>query len=350
MNEPATPFNIPSVNQWKKFFTNKGLKDVLINKYIEYVQVLNSNKLPIIFEFKHLSALLGRKTNYLASVINSTNSHYRSFEIPKRSGGKRVIVSPYPALLECQYWILENILENLSVYHTAHGYVKGKSIVTNAYRHLNQEMFLKIDIKDFYPSINISRVIKLFQYYGYNQRVSFYLASLCTLNNELPQGAPTSPTISNLVVFKLDKRLDYFAKKFDLIYTRYADDIVFTGKKITVKHYDYVKDIIKDEGFILNDDKTILQQKKRKRIVTGISISSGSLKIPRNYKRKLRQELYYINEYGFYSHISKLKIRDPNYLDSLIGKVNFWIHVEGDDEEAIEYLEMLKGIRTSFNL
>ncbi|WP_330443035.1 reverse transcriptase family protein [Flavobacterium sp. C4GT6] len=341
----SKPLN--TTNEWKLFFKKKGVSNDVIEKYLEYIYPLLSNKVPIIFEFDHLSLLLGRQIDYLASVINSPDNHYTSFNLLKRTGGSREITIPYPALLEMQYWIYNNILKKISIDSSAHGFAKKKSIITNAKVHIGQEEILKLDLKDFFPSININRIIHIFKSLGYSNHISFYLASICSYNKSLPQGSPTSPQISNIVAKKLDKRLISLSKKLNLKYTRYADDLTFSGKHISVKTIEYITEIIIDEGFEVNKHKTRLYKKPGKRIITGVSVKKDSINIPSTYKRNLKQELYYIFKYGYESHISKKKIKKYNYLLSLIGKVNYWLSIEPDNHYAINAKIELEKIYSS---
>ena len=300
-----------------------------------------TSRFPIIFDFYHLSSLLGRTPAYLASVINGTIHHYREFQIPKRKGGKRTINAPYPALLECQQWINNEILRRIHVHRTSHGFCRKRSIVSNASQHLNQACLLKMDLKDFFPSINIRRVICVFQKVGYPKNIAVYLARLCCLNDCLPQGAATSPSISNIVCHRLDSRLFSLARGWELRYTRYADDLAFSGKRISMRFLEAVTAVISDEGFEVNRKKTRLCRSNGRRIVTGLSVSGSQLSVPRQYKRKLRQEIYYIQKYGMQSHSAKRKITNPFYLDSLHGKLIFWNWVEPNNrfvESALEWI------------
>lgn len=327
------------ITYWRDNFENSGLKPELIETYVEYITPIVDNGVPIIFDFNHLCLLLGRTPAYLASVVNSNQNHYREFKMPKRSGGERTILAPYPALLECQYWIYNNILKTIKIHPAAQGFTFKKSILTNATIHLNQNHFLKIDLQDFFPSIKINRIIALFKSLGYNHRVSFYLASICCYNDELPQGAPTSPIISNIISKALDTRLLAFAKKYDLKYTRYADDLAFSGNNIPAKFIEYISKIIESCGFIVNSKKTFLQQSKGKRILTGISIADKKMLVPKNYKRKLKQEIHYITKHGLLSHMLKRKIKNPHYVLTIIGKLRFWLSVEPENEFVIETLK-----------
>ena len=328
-------------NHWKRSFEKSGLKPELIEEYLAYIKPLLRKDLPIIFDFNHLCLLLGKNPAYLASVINSNNNHYREFYIPKRSGGVRKITAPYPTLLECQTWIYENILKKIQIHSSAYGFTFNKSIISNAKIHVAQNHFLKIDLKDFFPSIKINQVITVFKSLGYTHKVSFYLASICCYGNELPQGASTSPVLSNIVAKTLDNRLMRYAKKFNLRYTRYADDLAFSGDSIPVKHIDYITNIINSCGFEVNEKKTILNQDKHKRIVTGISIAEDKIKIPREYKRKLKLEIHCIRKHGIATHIIKNKIKNIDYLQSIIGKIYFWLSVEPNNNFASQALNDL---------
>lgn len=330
--------------EWRSFFLSKGIfDDDVIGGFLSYIDTLNRNKMPIIFDFDHLCLLLGRSPEYMASAINASEKHWRSFRLPKRSGGYREISVPYPALLEIQRWIYRNILIKIPISPYCHGFVRKKSILTNTKWHVGKSELLKVDLKDFFPSIGINRVIHLFRRQGYNPKVSFYLAALCCLKGKLPQGAPTSPYISNLVGRPLDYRMKCLAKSKSLNYTRYADDIAFSGEKIEKSLIGTVCRIIEDEGFRINEEKIRLYKGQNRKIVTGICISER-LSLPREYKRTLRQEIYYIRKYGLISHIEKRKIKRTNYCESLLGKFNYWLYVEPDNSYAHTQREYIKSL------
>lgn len=338
------------IEKWNDFFIRKGIDKTLREKYIDYIKVLVKNNVPIIFDFNHLRLLMGRSDLYFASVINSPENHYRSFKLKKRSGGFREILAPYPALLEMQYWIYGNILKKIPISSYCHGFACKKSIITNARIHLNQKELLKLDLKDFFPSIKINRIIYVFKSLGYTNQVAFYLASLCSYEWALPQGAPTSPYLSNIIAKQLDKRLIGLSQRYNLRYTRYADDLTFSGDSIPTKLLEYINEIVNSEGFTINLDKTRLYKKGGKRIVTGISVIGNELKLPKDYKRNLRQELHFIIKYGYESHIKKKKIRKVNYLDTLLGKVNFWLSIEPSNKFALNARSQLLEIHKKHNL
>ena len=330
--------------EWRKYFTNRCIPKDIQDEYLLYIKNLQKQNIPVIFEIEHFALLLGIEIPILNRMIFGTKSFYRTFEIPKRKNGKRTIDAPYPSILYVQQWILKNILKDIPVDDSAHAYMKKKSILTNVTPHLNNKVLLKIDLKDFFPNIEKNRIIAIFLKLGYTQNVSFALASLCTLNNSLPQGAPTSPTLSNIIAYRLDRRLSALCEMNDMVYTRYADDMVITSKYISLKTKNLIIDIIEDCNFIVNQDKTYLSTNQNKRIITGISIQDGTTKIPRKLKREIKQEMYYLNKYGFYSHINKRKITNPFYLEKIRGQILFWNFVEADSEIAKEMLDDINTI------
>ena len=334
-----------SPKEWKKFYESRGLDESKTKIYVKYVNRLAEHELPVIFEFEHLTKLLGIEPKYLSSMINSPENFYRSFVIPKRSGGNREINSPYPSLLHCQSWIYKNILLKLPISNSAHGFVPLKSIFTNATQHLGKKAFLKMDLQNFFPSIPINWVINLFKSHGYPPNVSFYLAALCSYDGKLSQGAATSPYLSNILLRGLDIRLENLCNSYNLTYTRYADDMAFSGDYIPHKFISIVETIINNYKLSVNKNKTRLQCKyKGRRILTGLSIRSNEIKLPKNYKRKLKQELYFVEKYGVLSHLSRLKIRNPNYLESLAGKVQFWLMAEPNSKHANNANILIKNL------
>ena len=320
--------------KWESFYKQKGIPEPIYQVYLEYARPLFEKDLPVIFDFEHLVALLGLNRKFVAAVVNHPESFYREFEIPKRSGGKRNILAPYPSLKYVQAWIADNILSHIKISGCAHGFVPQRSILTNVKLHLSNDYLLKLDLKDFFPSIPIKYVINVFKSQGYSFRVSSYLATICCYDGYLPQGAPTSPALSNIIAHHMDNRLKKLARKTGNKYTRYADDLAFSGKKISFKLVDIIKHIIEDCGFQLNESKIRLYNNNGSKILTGISLSNGTPSLPREYKRNLKQELYYIQKYGFIAHVQRSRIRNPRYLESLLGKVNYWLMVEPENEFA----------------
>lgn len=178
---------------WFDFFEQNNIPPDQKNVFLAYIERLLKNNTPIIFEFNHLARLLGFDTKTLANITNCTEKSYRTFSIPKRRGGSRTIASPYPALSHCQRWLYENVLKNIDQGKHSYAYCSGRSIIDNAALHLNSEELLKVDIINFFGSIELKRVIAIFKSLGYTNSLSFHLASICCYKGVLPQGACTKP-------------------------------------------------------------------------------------------------------------------------------------------------------------
>jgi len=220
--------------------------------------------------------------------------------------------------------------------------VKKRSVVDNARSHLGKKCLLKMDIKDFFPSITLRRVITIFLILGYPHKISYILAKVCCKNGCLPQGSPTSPCISNIVAKRLDKRLCSISLKYNSTYTRYADDLAFSGDYIPHRFIGFIEEILSGAGFSANTKKTKLIIDKGKKIVTGISISNNKLTIPRKTKRYLRKEAYFILRNGLHFHSERVNYRDPIYLERLIGKYSFWHYVEPENNYVSETINKLR--------
>lgn len=333
-----------AIRKWQEFYANLGISEDVAAEHLAYAAPLIQKQIPPIFEFYHLASLLGRTPFHLASLINATNKHYRIFSIPKRAGGRRYISAPYPSLLECQRWILVNILQKLSVHEAAHGFVRKRSIVSNAKEHVGQQDLLKLDITDFFPSISEPRVIALFRSLGYTKQVSFYLGRICCQNGVLPQGAATSPYISNIIAYRLDSRLAGLSKKLGIKYTRYADDLTFSGGEIVPSTIVSIRKVVESEGFFLNDGKVKLFCGRGKKVVTGIDVSGESPRVSRSFRRKISQEIYYCWRYGVQSHVSKKKVLHPFYIEQMKGKLAFWQAVEPESEQLSKLKDRLMDI------
>lgn len=327
--------NKNDIHSWLAFFQDRGLSHDLVNKYIPYISKLQKNNIPIIFEKQHLSHLIGIQERTLDKIIISPSKFYREFSIPKKQGGMRDIKSPYPSLLMCQKWIYKNILLKDSLHPNCHGFTPSKSIFTNANLHTNKKCILKMDLKNFFPSIPMGWIINYFMKIGYTHNVSFSLASICCYDRHLAQGAATSPYLSNLLLKKFDARIEALCIKYNITYSRYADDLTFSGEYIPHSFASIVEGIIENYGLTPNKEKTRLLINANQKIVTGISVSGEKIALPRKYKRKLKNEIHFIITYGYVSHINNLKIKDPNYLLSLLGKVNFWLQVEPNNPLAL---------------
>jgi len=322
-----------------------GFDHAYIVRCLAYARPLYDSCLPIIFNKDHLSLLVGYKLSYLIGAAQRTTSYYRIFSITKRSGGQRQISEPLPSLKEIQRWILDNILYRLPPSRFAKGFVPKRSIRENARFHRNQEKVLSLDLKDFFTSIRVNRVYLFFHSLGYSRPLSRLLTHLCTLDGSLPQGAPTSPALSNLINVQLDKRLGGFALKHNLRYTRYADDITFSGDLHAGRIIRFVQKVVGEDEMRLNEKKIRLMERHQRQEVTGITVNQ-KLQASRETRRRLRQAIYYIDKYGIDSHLNFTQNMRANYIKHLMGIANFILFVNPNDAEAKNALNILRRVQT----
>lgn len=336
--------NNATFQQWRKYYENFPMADDVRAALLNYVGNLLSHKACVIFDSEHLAKLLYIENESLFAIINKPNAFYRSFEIRKKSGGTREICAPYKSLKTIQQWINVYVLKNQYVHGCVHGFRQHRSIVTNAKTHVENYSLLKLDLKDFFPSIKISRVVQVFKNIGYTKNVSWLLATICCLDEELPQGAPTSPMLSNIVARHMDKRLYRLAKSFGYRYSRYADDISFSGDHIPVAFIKYATDIIEECGFAVNYKKVRLYHEKDNKILTGVALKGGVMKLPREKRRAYEQEIYYALKYGVNTRIKGGYKNYSTYILSLLGKANFWLLLEPENEFVKEAIPRLKDL------
>lgn len=184
------------------------------------------------------------------------------------------------------------------------GFVAERSIRSNAKRHLAKRYILKADIKNFFGSITFDQVATAFKRLGCRDPVAEVLAGVCTLNGTLPQGTATSPILSNIVCVDMDDQLCSLGRQFNTTYSRYADDVTFSGDSLPSK--DMIEAIFNRFGFQMHPDKFYMAKRGRAQFVTGLSVFDNKQpRVPKRMKRNLRQELYYIKKFGMVEHIKR---------------------------------------------
>ena len=264
---------------------------------------------------------------------------YKEFEIPKRTGGTRRITAPVGKLKDIQ----KCIAIILSPYYLApdcvHGFVEGRSVATNASKHIERNYVLNIDLKDFFPTITYTRVMKALMELGFNEEVSDTIARLCTipswdkssqmLRNALPQGSPASPLLSNIVCTSLDQRLMALAKRFGLTYSRYADDITFSSNhSVYAKDSAFLQeleDIVNSSGFKINEKKTRLQKKGSRQEVTGLIVGK-KINTYRQFTKNLRAAVFHAETNGC----------TPGELNNIMGRISYLAMVKGPDDPIVK--------------
>lgn len=329
----------------KKEMRAREYHEDYINLCIQYAERLISNNLPVIFDFEQLSLMTGNEKKFIHNVIFNKDSFYTPFPLMNKKNNKvRYITAPSRKLRKLQSWILHNILENIQVSESAKGFIKGKSILENAQEHLNNEYVISLDIKDFFPSISSKIIYKIFRYYGYTKQVASILTNICTYNDVLPQGAPTSPYLANIVCIRLDKRLSSLAIKLKGNYTRYADDMTFSGGVAFCENLDLAYKIIEEEGFMVNNDKTTIQTRSGRQSVTGIVVNNNVVRVPREIKRTLRQHIFFCKKFGVEYHLQQRKgnTKYVNFKEYLFGMAYYIKMIE--EETGLKFIKQLSEI------
>lgn len=276
---------------------------------------LHEAALPPIHTYEDLADFLGltpERLSWLTSPAQhfrdavdgrrGASLHYHAHLLPKRTGGVRLIEEPKPELKLAQRRLLDGLLHAVPMHEAAQGFVPGRSVLEHAAAHTGQAVVVRFDLQDFFPSIRASRIHALWRTLGYPDGVARTLTTLCCTRTpravrqqlrdagaldwlaakrlasaHLPQGAPTSPALANLCCFRLDLRLDGLARAWDARYTRYADDLVFSGSELLRSRLSslmaWVGGIVVDEGFVLNRGKTRCLPQHRQQLVTGIVVN-----------------------------------------------------------------------------
>ncbi len=338
----------------------RGLGNAL-SRHKQGARVQARFALPPLANLAQLRELLGirspRQLGFLLLASDKDKGPYTCFTIAKADGSERIISAPGPQLLWVQRRLLEKILSLVPTHNAAHGFVSERSTVTNAAPHQGAEVILKFDLADFFPTIHYYRVLGLFVSLGYtlgngrfgtaddSDQVAPTLARLCCYtpdpyrwgNAVLPQGAPTSPALSNLVCRRLDARLTGLAQRTGGVYSRYADDLTFsfkTAPKSVGRLRWWVDQICHQEGFLLNQRKFHVIRRSQRQLVTGIVVND-TLRVPREERRRFRAILHNCAKHGLASQARQ----HPRFADYLRGFASY-VHMV-DPEEGAELLRQV---------
>lgn len=250
---------------------------------------------------------------------------YRAHTREREGREPRILHEPHPVLKFVQRRILERVLEQMDVHEAAHGFRKGRSIFTNAAAHTGQAVVVNLDLRDFFPSITFPRVAGLFVSSGFSRNVACRLAGLCCYRGVLPQGAPTSPAISNLICRRLDARLTGLMRRCGGTYTRYADDLTFSGPVAILSALPMVRRIVAAEGFAVAPEKTRIARSGARQMVTGLVVNDR-VSVPRRVRRLLRAMVH---------RAASEPIADPALIRCLRGYLSFLKPAHPDDVERL---------------
>ncbi len=283
--------------------------------------------LPVIQDISDLSKLTHISKYTIYQLSKHSDKYYRIYSIPKKSGGQRIICQPAKKLKGLQAWLLVNILNKTKTSESCKGFEKGSSILDNVKPHRGSNTVLSIDIEDYFPSINSKQVYNIFYTIGYNKLMATVFTNICTCNGFLPQGSPCSPRLANLVSWMLDVRIQGYVGRRGINYTRYADDMTFSGlkPKTVTNIIPVVKSILLDEGFKINSSKTRIAGAARAKRITGLILSDNSCGIGKQEYKKLRSKIYH------------LALDKENKNTKLLNHVNGWLsYLNSVDKKRLE--------------
>lgn len=295
-----------------------------------------------------IAVTFGCSESLINAVLERPPLFYTRIEIKKKGrynqGKYRIVYEVEPELNHLQKNIGTAIASSKQFPEYVQGFVSKRSIATNAALHLAKKYVLNLDIKDFFDSITQEQVANVFRELGCQDDIAITFARLCTLQKHLIQGASTSPILANLVCVELDQQLAELGKKYDCSYSRYADDITFSGDKVPRKKE--LEKCLKQHGFELNPDKWKCQPRGQSQYVTGLTVfDSTKPRIPKNVKRRLRQILHYASKYGLESHLHKMDGDSYGYeilrIDGLIAFM-YSVEPERAKEFDLQWQEILK--------
>jgi RNA-directed DNA polymerase len=328
-----------------QFAQQRDTPDAVAREALRQANELQRNRLPAILTLKHLAIHTSTRYEDLRRYVEREQDPYRTFRISKRSGGKRQICVPSPPLMIVQRWLAAHVLRPIPPDTASTAYSQGSSPVRCAWQHCGARWLLKLDIRKFFESVSEIQVFHVFESLGYNPLISFEMARLCTRIysrsnrwmrsvwtvwsqdyeaipayqvkqiGHLPQGAPTSPMLSNLAMRELDSDLARLAASAGLIYTRYADDLAFSTGSSAFSRGDataflhLVQKRVRAEGLSPNKRKTLVAPPGARKIVLGLLVDGDRPRLRREFRERLLVHAHYLKRFGPAHHAEKRGFR-----------------------------------------
>ena len=299
--------------------------------------------------YRELSSIeqdIGYTAKTLYGLSNNLEKHYHNVFIPKSDGTKRKLSVPDLILKNVQRSIADNILAYYPISKYATAYKAGSSVQKNARPHVNKEKILKLDIEGFFDNIIYSRVKDIVFYKEkFSEPIRILLTMLCYYRESLPQGAPTSPAITNIIMYDFDEKIGAYCNEKCVSYTRYCDDMTFSGDFDEKEIIALVKEELQRLGLFLKNRKTAVIKSTKRQTVTGIVVNE-KINLTKEYKKKIRQEMHFIEKFGLESHAKNKGIIDiTEYISSLKGRIAFVLQTCPHNLEFEKYRETLKNMR-----
>lgn len=279
----------------------------------------------------------------------SKYTNYHTVIIHRGRGHKnRRLSVPNGFLKTVQRRILDCYLYKLDVSKFSTAYCRGSSLLDNASPHIGKEYIVKLDISHFFDNIDDDMVFMTMRQLGMSMPATSLLTNLCVHNGRLPQGAPTSPYIANLVMKHFDEKLGLWCAENNITYTRYCDDITLSGTKKAIKSVHLVSKIrrmLYRMGFNLNEKKTVFVSSSQQQKVTGIVVNEKP-QISREMRRTIRQEVYYCTKFGATECAKRKGVDIPakEYLNSLLGRISFALQIDPANAEMQSYFNTVKSL------
>lgn len=356
-------------------YEKKGRKEKIdsqiLNNAKYYIEKQTQHGVPVLLTLRHLAYRTSIDYKYIHPFVTRRTKNYKTFQIKKHNGGFRNISVPVPKLMYIQKWLNTFILSQIPIDQHCFAFQKNKSIKDCASEHLGCRWLIKIDMQQFFESISEIDVFHVFLSQGYSQLLSFQLARICTStfsNNakryenpkwkvwrnkykfyqnkkigHLPQGAPTSPALANIIASSLDREICTYLKQLNmnLIYTRYADDIFIStdsnlfSKKIAKDIIFHIYTLLPKHGFKYNHQKIQIIPPGARKIILGLLVNSDQVRLSKDFKSKLECHLYYLiknpiqhankrsfdNVFGLINYVHGLftfaKFIEPKYIEKL---------------------------------
>ena len=286
----------------------------------------------------------------LYSISNNIINNYKLFKIKKRSGLYRTLYVPSSTLKHIEKQILNKVLYERKVSKYAKAYIKNINLKENVKEHINQRKILKLDIKNFFESITFEKIYtSCFGLDFLPKNIGVLLTKLCTYYDYLPTGSPTSGYISNLVMKDFDEKLGTWCTNHKINYSRYSDDMTFSGDFNPREVINEVNILLKEMGLQLNKNKTILITNNKKQKVTGLIVNK-KINTDVKYRKKIRQEIYYIKKFGLNHHMNRINEHSKKeYLNNLYGRIQFIFQIN-KTEEFIEYQKYIISLKKEYYL
>jgi hypothetical protein len=283
-----------------------------------------------------------REYRVVRAMAEHTAPYYHCVEIPKNKGGVRRLYVPHYSLREHQDRILSRILRQLPVDPHAYAYRRGISFRGCAQAHVGKAIVIHMDLKNFFGSIKENMVFTALQRdTEYGPALCRFFARLCCLHGSLPQGTSTSPALSNIVFRPCDEALAELAEGLGMAYTRYSDDLFFSGNADAGEVIGKVTALVESFGFHINKEKTRVRRQQDRQNVLGLTVNAG-LQVNRTYRRKLEQALYYLERFGLDAEGMKKAESPLQYLQQLLGKVNYVLQIDPENQKYLGYRQQLE--------